>query len=154
MNSIAPLRAAVQRPLRVPLPAEPAAAAQARTLVTDAIRDWEIPVDPEVAGLLTSELVTNAIRHENGDMIRLFVTRSWGHLRVYVHDSCRKPPVPVDAPTDAEAGRGLMLVAGLSTDWGHYRTPAGKAVYFTLAFQTDSSDYAQRCNRSNHSYVR
>ncbi len=154
MNSIAPLRAAVQRPLRVPLPAEPTTAAQARTLVTDAIRDWEIPVDPDVAGLLTSELVTNAIRHEKGDMIRLFVTSSWGHLRVYVHDSCRNPPMPVDAPTDAEAGRGLMLVAGLSTDWGHYRTPDGKAVYFTLAFQTDSGDYAQRCSRGNHSYVR
>jgi hypothetical protein len=46
-------------------------------------------------------------------------------------------PVPVDAPADAETGRGLMLVASLSTDWGYYRTPAGKAVYFMLAFQAD-----------------
>ena len=30
-----------------------------------------------------------------------------------------------------------MLVASLSTDWGYYRTPAGKAVYFMLAFQAD-----------------
>jgi len=29
--------------------------------------------------------------------------------------------------------RGLMLVAALSATWGIYRTPAGKAVYFTLA---------------------
>jgi hypothetical protein len=153
MNSIAPLRAAVERPLRVPLLAEPAAAAQARTLVTDAIRDWHIPVDPQVAGLLTSELVSNAIRHEKGDMIRLFVTSSWGHLRVYVHDSCRNPPVPVDAPIDAEAGRGLMLVAGLSTNWGHYRTPSGKAVYFTLAFETGSGGYAQQRSGGHHTYV-
>jgi hypothetical protein len=46
-------------------------------------------------------------------------------------------PVPVDAPTDAEAGRGLMLVTSLSNDWGWYRTSAGKAVYFTLEFQAD-----------------
>jgi anti-sigma regulatory factor (Ser/Thr protein kinase) len=152
MNTIAPLGAAVQRPLRVPLLAAPAAAAQARTLVTNAIRDWDIPVDPQVAGLLTSELVTNAIRHENGEMIRLFVTSSWGHLRVYVHDTCRTPPLRVDAPTDAEAGRGLMLVASLSSDWGHYRTPTGKAVYFTLAFETNSGDYA--LSRADRSYVR
>ena len=27
-----------------------------------------------------------------------------------------------------------MLVSALSTEWGFYRTPSGKAVYFTLAF--------------------
>ena len=29
----------------------------------------------------------------------------------------------------------LMLVASLSATWGIYRTPTGKAVYFTLAFE-------------------
>ena len=37
----------------------------------------------------------------------------------------------------ATDGRGLMLVAALSAKWGAYRTPAGKVVYFTLAFQPD-----------------
>jgi hypothetical protein len=46
-------------------------------------------------------------------------------------------PVPVHAAADAEAGRGVMLVASLSTDWGFHRAPAGKAVYFTLAFTGD-----------------
>lgn len=32
---------------------------------------------------------------------------------------------------------GLALVTNLSAEWGFYRTPAGKAVYFTLAFQPD-----------------
>ena len=39
------------------------------------------------------------------------------------------------APVDAETGRGLMLVDSLSDEWGSFRTPAGKAVYFTLAPQ-------------------
>ena len=50
----------------------------------------------------------------------------------------------VDAPADAETGRGLMLVATLSSDWGCYRTPAGKAVYFTLAFQPDVAEGSGR----------
>jgi hypothetical protein len=33
----------------------------------------------------------------------------------------------------AEAGRGLMLLDSLSTDWGYRETASGKAVYFTLA---------------------
>jgi hypothetical protein len=30
-----------------------------------------------------------------------------------------------------------MLVASLATDWGFHKTRAGKAVYFTLAFEDD-----------------
>ena len=98
------------------------------------------------AELLTSELVTNAVRHETGDTITLVITCAYGQLHVDVHDTSSDLPVPVDGPPDAETGRGLMLVAGLSSSWGYYRTPAGKAVYFTLAFQdagnngTDPSD--------------
>jgi hypothetical protein len=37
-----------------------------------------------------------------------------------------------------------MLVASLSSSWGYYRTPTGKAVYFTLAFQDgDLNEEAQ-----------
>jgi len=45
--------------------------------------------------------------------------------------------VLTSASADDEAGRGLMLVSDLSTEWGSYRTPLGKAVYFTLAFQPE-----------------
>ena len=116
-----------------------AAAGEARSQVRLVIRAWEVPVDPDIAILLTSELVTNAISHEAGETITLAVTCSFGQLRVDVHDTSRTLPVLADAPADAEAGRGLMLVATLSATWGIYRTPAGKAVYFTLAFEPDPS---------------
>src|SRR5262249_51189450 len=77
------------RPCRPPPPTAPA---DARNLVMAAVSDWNVPVDPHVAALLTSELVTNAIRHEKGDTIKLFVTSSCGHLRVYVHDTSRSAP--------------------------------------------------------------
>lgn len=144
MNTIAPTRPAMRRPLRISLKAEPAAAARARSLVRDAIYAWGVPVDSFVAALLTSELVSNAIRSETGDAIRLFVACSCGHLRVYVHDTSRSAPTPIEAQADAEAGRGLLLVGSLSTDWGYFRTKEGKAVYFTLAFRFERADGEDR----------
>jgi hypothetical protein len=122
---------------RVRLTRAPSSAAEARSQVRGAIRAWKIPVDPDIAILLTSDLVTNAITHGDGQTVTLAIRCSRGHLRVDVYDSPRSLPVPADQPVDAETGRGLALVAALSTEWGSFRTPAGKAVYFTLAFQPD-----------------
>src|SRR5208282_2482701 len=80
------------------------------------------------------------IRHEVSGTVTLAITCSCDQLRVDVFDTCCFMPVVVDAPADAETGRGLMLVATLSADWGFYRTPAGKAVYFTLAFAPDLAE--------------
>jgi len=140
MNVMAPTRPTELRGCRVRLTAAPAAAAEARRQVQAAIRAWDIPVDPDVAVLLTSELVTNAIRHEVTGIVMLAITCSCGQLRVDVHDTSRALPMLVDAPADAETGRGLMLVTTLSAEWGFYRTPAGKAVYFTVAFEPDVAE--------------
>ena len=144
MNAMAPTRPTELRGCRVRLTTGPAAAAEARSQVRAAICAWDVPVDPDVAVLLTSELVTNAISHEAGGTVTLAITCSCGQLRVDVHDTSRSLPVLVDAAADAETGRGLMLVATLSADWGVYRTPAGKAVYFTLAFQPDLAESGGR----------
>jgi len=134
MKAMAPTRPTELQVCRIRLTASPVAAGEARGRVRAAIRAWDIPVEEDIAVLLTSELVTNAISHEAGTTIMLSVTSSSGMLRVDVHDTSRTWPVLMDASADAEAGRGLMLVATLSATWGIYRTPAGKAVYFTLAF--------------------
>jgi anti-sigma regulatory factor (Ser/Thr protein kinase) len=132
MTKTVPVHSPVQHSVSVLLPAGPVAAAAARRYVRTAIESWAVPADPYVAALLTSELVTNAIRY-SGPSVRLFVTCSCGHLRVYVHDTSPEWPAPLSAAADAEDGRGLMLVDTLSTEWGCYRTSAGKVVYFTLA---------------------
>jgi anti-sigma regulatory factor (Ser/Thr protein kinase) len=135
MNAMAPTRPPERQEYRVRLATGPAAPAKARREVRAAIRAWDVPVDDSAAALLTSELVTNAVRQEPGATVTLTVARASDHVRVDVHDTSRRLPVLVDAPVDAESGRGLMLVATLSDDWGVYRTAAGKALYFTLAFQ-------------------
>ena len=134
MNTMARIRPIQQQACRVRLGPGPIAAAQGRAQVRAVIRGWDIPVDPDVAILLTSELVTNAITHGTGEPVTLSVTCSARQLRVEVHDTSRELPFIAEAPGDAETGRGLMLVASLSAEWGFYRTPAGKVVHFTLGF--------------------
>ena len=142
----------VRRGCRVRLATGPAAPAEARRRVRDAIRSWQVPVDLDAALLLTSELVTNAIRHEAGQgaqAVMLAIASSRGRLRVDVHDTSRSLPAVAEVPADAETGRGLLLVETLSDEWGFYRTPAGKAVYFTLAFEPDKADKADNAGRAD-----
>jgi anti-sigma regulatory factor (Ser/Thr protein kinase) len=123
---------------RIPLLADLTAAASARAVIEDVIRVWRVPVDADVAVLLTSELVTNAVTHgteEAGELVLLAVACDAAVLRVEVHDGSGDLPVLDIAPADAETGRGLLLVTSLSAEWGSYRTSAGKAVYFTLELQ-------------------
>jgi anti-sigma regulatory factor (Ser/Thr protein kinase) len=135
MNAMAVTLPTEPRIRRAPLAVGPAAAAEARGQVRAAICAWDVPVDPSVAVLLTSELVTNAIRHETGETVTVDISCSQDQLRVDVHDTSAAAPAPVDVPADAETGRGLTLVAILADEWGFYPTLWGKAVYFTLAFQ-------------------
>ena len=114
-----------------------AAVPAARHEVQAALRAWAVPADPADVVLLTSELVTNAVRHAAGPSITLVVSFARGQVRVDVHDTSCVLPEVADVPDDAESGWGLHLVASLSDEWGYYRTPAGKAVYFTLAFGPD-----------------
>jgi anti-sigma regulatory factor (Ser/Thr protein kinase) len=128
------------------------AVAVARDEVAAAISAWSVSVDPDVAILLTSELVTNAVTHasagpngkaaERGmarEAVLLVIAADDAGLRVDVHDGSGDLPVVSGyvADADAETGRGLLLVTSLSADWGFYRTPGGKAVYFTLEVQPD-----------------
>jgi anti-sigma regulatory factor (Ser/Thr protein kinase) len=134
-----------QHQCRIPLMADLAAAAEARAVVEDSIRAWRVPVDADVAVLLTSELVTNAVTHATavqGTFVLLTIACDAARLRVDVHDGSADLPVLDtvlldEAPAEAETGRGLLLVTSLSAERGFYRTPAGKAVYFTLELQRD-----------------
>ena len=134
MNVMAPTRPTELYQRRVRLTRKPAAAAEARGQVRVAIRDWKIPVDPDIAILLASDLITNAIMHGAGATITVAIRCSRGHLRIDVYDQSRSRPPGMDLPAGTDTGRGLVLVAALSTEWGSFRTPAGKAMYFTLAF--------------------
>jgi hypothetical protein len=117
---------------RVRLTREPSAAALARREVRAVIGAWDAGVDADVAVLLASDLVTNAITRGEGKTITLAVRCTAGRLRVDVYDTWRALPLVLDAGASAAAGPGLALVATLADEWGTFRTPAGMAVYFAL----------------------
>ena len=133
MNTRALTRPTAPRKLRITLTAGQAAVA-ARNEVRAAIRAWDVPVDPAIAVLLTSELVANALRHAAGKAIELVVSCALGQLQVDVYDTSPATALQVDAPAGTETGTRLMLLASLSASWGYCRTPTGRAGYFTLMF--------------------
>jgi hypothetical protein len=134
MDTIAPATPALPTELRhrrVRLELGAAAAAYACGHVQAAIAAWSVPVNPAVAILLTSDLVINAVTNGAGETITLGIRWSSGQFRVEVHDASVTGDSWENA--DADADRGLLLAAAMAADWGHYRTPAGRAVFYVLA---------------------
>ena len=118
--------------LRATLRAEPEQVAEARRLVADYLRDRG-EEDGEVAVLLTSELVTNAILYGLGPL-ELRAHTEGSALRIEVRD--QEPASPPVLRSDADlteiGGRGLQLVDTLADRWGWSAEPEGKVVWFEL----------------------
>lgn len=114
-----------------PLRADARAAADARALVRGQLTEWGLAAQSDLAQLLVSELVGNAVQHAGGPC-RLRLVRRAGLLRCEVEDCSGAPPVPRTAGAGEEGGRGMGLVDLLATRWGSRLTPSGKAVWFEL----------------------
>ncbi|HSP39746.1 MAG TPA: ATP-binding protein [Frankiaceae bacterium] len=121
---------------RLELPATPAAASVARLFVRCLCEEWAVAEVADVAELLSSELVTNAVIHARS-AIELEAARTHSCLRVDVRDvgpgSVTAAPTALPTPSEAEGGRGLAIVASLADTWGVDDTGRGKSVWFTLA---------------------
>jgi anti-sigma regulatory factor (Ser/Thr protein kinase) len=114
-------------------PCEPESAEKARKLVSAALALWGVG-DAVVDGeLIASELASNAIRHAGPRGFRITVSRPEDAIvRIRVVDFSHKEPVLRPAGIDCESGRGMHLVALLSTRWGCDPLPWGKAVWAEL----------------------
>ncbi|NDU71296.1 ATP-binding protein [Actinomadura sp. DSM 109109] len=114
----------------------------ARRAVRDALSGWGVAEgDVEVAVLLASEVVTNAVRHvrdelRTGGVVRLRVRVMDGLLRVDVTDpEAGVPRLVVAADTD-EGYRGMAIVAASADRWGWYPGPGGgKTVWWTQVLE-------------------
>jgi anti-sigma regulatory factor (Ser/Thr protein kinase) len=88
----------------------------------------------DIAELLVSELITNALVHGAGDP-ELVLTVDPPRIRVEVRDA--DPTVdfgPVVGEASRTHGRGLAIVDALATSWGVEPRWDGKAVWFVLEF--------------------
>lgn len=89
--------------------------------------------------LAVSELVTNAVKH-GAAPVRLTIEAEEGLVRLQVHDAGDADAVPAPSrPTvTAGSGRGLMLVAAVSSSWGVTPAPTqpGKSVWAAFPVPT------------------
>jgi anti-sigma regulatory factor (Ser/Thr protein kinase) len=131
-------------PATLPFDPNPAAPSVARRFVRETIDAAGVEVDVDMALLLTSELVTNAVQH----------TGQRGTLRVCCNPTFRievtdeRPDLPVPTPAhaaraataaaagmssaDGESGRGLLFLDSLASRWGCETDGATKTVWFEL----------------------
>lgn len=113
---------------------DPRSASVARRFISDFCNAARLGEELcQVAGLLVSELVTNAIRY-GGSSALLEAQMPGGALRVTVADENPHLPEVGQAPAlTAEGGRGVLLVSTLADRWGVEQLPGGgKAVWFEL----------------------
>jgi anti-sigma regulatory factor (Ser/Thr protein kinase) len=86
----------------------------------------------EIAELLTSELVANALVHGSGD-VTLAIDLEEDSLRVEVHDFDPTLDLePLHLEVTSNHGRGLAIVEALASSWGIEQRIAGKAVWFIV----------------------
>lgn len=118
--------------LRATLSADPEQVAEARRLVAGYLRDRG-EEDGEVAVLLVSELVTNAILHGRAPLeLRALAAGAGVRVEVHDHEPTRPPILRHDEDLTEPGGRGLQLVDTLADRWGWAENDCGKVVWFEL----------------------
>ncbi|MEU5385035.1 ATP-binding protein [Kitasatospora cineracea] len=116
---------------------DPSQVRPARHRVRTLMVGWGIRLDEDTStalDVITSELVTNAVRHSKGAMLTVAVHADPARrlAMVEVFDGSLILPQARTVGPDAEAGRGMFLVERLARDHGAERTDAGKRVWAEL----------------------
>jgi serine/threonine-protein kinase RsbW len=139
---------------RLDLACEPSAVRFARSHADDILQKWQMPDEVLFdAATVVTELTSNAVRHagrpavpfepEQGRppaipqcALTLWVTNTRLHIGVWDQSTAR--PVLRPVSYDAEGGRGLQVVVGLSEgQWGAVPAkPTGKIVWAACALKT------------------
>jgi anti-sigma regulatory factor (Ser/Thr protein kinase) len=113
-------------------PADLLAPRSARHFVADALARWGLKQSVcDDAGLVVSELATNAVVHARS-AFSVSVRAKGGRVRLSVSDASPVTPMMRD-PTLVEAsGRGLHLVTELAAQWGVESIAGAKTVWARL----------------------
>jgi anti-sigma regulatory factor (Ser/Thr protein kinase) len=114
----------------------------ARHFVAACMQRWEITGVEETALLLTSELVSNAVKYTSRAGV-VSTAMAGGVLEVGVTDFDPQPPGATNVSPSSmtpwkgrstlpTGGRGLMIVDRLADEWGVESLARGKHVWFRL----------------------
>lgn len=121
----------------VVVPATPGSVAGSRRWVLDQVRGTDATRDAlNAIELVTSEVVTNAVRHADGTgSVEIHVRVEAGGLTVEVRDGDPRPPVPQSDRAGLPGGHGLHIVQALTSAWGwRPQRAGGKVVWFTITW--------------------
>ena len=129
---------------RLTIPGRPTCLHAAREFIARTLGSDHARLDTAV--LLTSELVTNSVKHSEsgrpGGTVTVTLLSVPDRIRVEViDDGSENVPAlrlgEAESPELAESGRGLQLAEFLSANWGYYRDTAGTVTWFELTEQPD-----------------
>jgi anti-sigma regulatory factor (Ser/Thr protein kinase) len=117
------------------IPGRPDQVCAARAFITKVLGEAEPAT--EVAVLLASETVTNAVLHSNsrrpGGTVTITALETGGGVRIEVTDCGSELSAPVVKPDGCiTGGNGLLLVQTLADEWGYARDEFVTTVWFWL----------------------
>jgi anti-sigma regulatory factor (Ser/Thr protein kinase) len=107
----------------------------ARKATAETLTAWGLPGLADDAELIVSELLTNALLHAGGTAVMVLTREDDDEgdgIVVGVWDRSPDMPMPKRPDRLAEKGRGLHLVAALSSKHDHYPSESGGKVVWAL----------------------
>jgi anti-sigma regulatory factor (Ser/Thr protein kinase) len=144
----APIANRRREPVRYPhqsdlaLGAFPSAVPCARAHTAAIMHEWGLGHLAEAAGLVVTEIATNAIKASDGlleqgyklPFIHLWLSADSERVTVKVWDASNRLPEQQAPDLESEHGRGLMLVQALTEDYGAFLLEGGngKVVWAVL----------------------
>lgn len=114
----------------IELVAEPQSVRTARDFVSTMLDVWSCDDLDRVVELLTSEIVTNAVRHARGTVTVEASLMGDGSLWVGASDDHPGGPILQGSDLLGESGRGMRLVQSLARRWGVVHEDGRKVVWF------------------------
>ncbi|HWF21019.1 MAG TPA: ATP-binding protein [Acidimicrobiales bacterium] len=114
----------------ISLDPEPRSVSMARSFVSTMLETWDCDDPERIVALLTSEIVTNAVKRATGTVRVEAELVSDVALRVEASDDHPDLPYPRRPDPHSEGGRGILLVQELALRWGVDREERHKVVWF------------------------
>jgi anti-sigma regulatory factor (Ser/Thr protein kinase) len=102
----------------------------ARSFVASTLESWDREDRDNIIPLLTSEIVSNAVRHAVGSVVLELALVNEDDLRVEVQDGSPAAPVIRRPNPGGIGGHGLTIVESLARCWGVQRYEDYKVVWF------------------------
>src|SRR5689334_8835108 len=88
----------------------PSAAGQARTLLRQALKEWDREELYDSASVVLTEMISNAIRSDDVIEVDAFLDDDQRFVHIEVFDTCQDIPEQRTPDDEEENGRGLLLI--------------------------------------------